>query len=514
MIRRAFIENRIKLVGLFILNLTLTLFAIVQTFIFGRYVNLLISKASFNTLLYNTLLLVAISVVSVVFKYINNILNGKAQADIVYKINYYQLKHLKKVSLSYFSKIDTVYLTQRINSDSYIVTNFYLTMISGGIAQFLALLIILGVLFVLNKIIFLVVSVGLSIFVIIYLFYKKRLFEVNKNFTEQQNILFSKLYKQIQYPKYNKIKVIFRELDNELKCEREPFFRHLDKFLKVTFRFNSLNDAFNNIFNIFLYLYCGYSIFQGEMTIGVFLILRNYLSYLITILSQILELIKTIPNKNVSKQRLEETEYQNEEQNGKTILSDITSIRAINLSYGYDDLLAKNINLSFNKGKVYLVKGANGCGKTTLVNLLIGIQSATSKGTILINNEDISNIDLYDFRKKLVGISEQEPISLDLDSKNVDSDVLQSNLAFLNFISFEKNGVSEMSGGEKQKVSIALALAKDPKLLILDEPNSALDKQSKSNLLNLVENNKDERITIIIAHDNLFDAIVDSIVNL
>lgn len=157
-----------------------------------------------------------------------------------------------------------------------------------------------------------------------------------------------------------------------------------------------------------------------------------------------------------------------------------------------------NVSFDLDEGKFVVILGPSGAGKSTLLNLLGGLDSPTG-GTITVNGKDISTLSdnaLADYRAATVGfvfqfynliptltvyenvelVSEIAPGSL--DSKQMLAEVGLSN-HFHNF-------PSELSGGEQQRVSIARALAKNPKILLCDEPTGALDSETGVMVLKLL----------------------------
>lgn len=157
-----------------------------------------------------------------------------------------------------------------------------------------------------------------------------------------------------------------------------------------------------------------------------------------------------------------------------------------------------NVNLSLDEGKFVVILGPSGAGKSTLLNLLGGLDSPTS-GTITVDGKDISTLsdnELADYRAAKVGFVFQfynlvptltvyENIAL---VKEIAPDALDPKqmLEEVGLADHLKNFPAELSGGEQQRVSIARALAKNPKILLCDEPTGALDSETGVLVLKLL----------------------------
>jgi len=184
------------------------------------------------------------------------------------------------------------------------------------------------------------------------------------------------------------------------------------------------------------------------------------------------------------------------------------------------------VNLSIEEGKFIVILGPSGAGKSTLLNLLGGLDSPTS-GKIYVEGKDIStlnNNELADYRASTVGFVFQsynliptltvfENVSL---VKEIASNPLSVNemLKEVGLDDHKDKFPSELSGGEQQRVSIARALAKNPKILLCDEPTGALDSETGAMvlkvLLNMAKNY--HKTIIIVTHNQNIAKMADTII--
>ncbi len=186
----------------------------------------------------------------------------------------------------------------------------------------------------------------------------------------------------------------------------------------------------------------------------------------------------------------------------------------------------KDANLTINEGEMVVILGPSGAGKSTLLNLLGGMDSASS-GHIWFDGEDLTTFSdnrLTRYRAENVGVVFQfynliptltayENVALMRDIKNDTSDPGEA-LASVGLAEHMHQFPSQMSGGEQQRTSIARAIAKNPRLLLCDEPTGALDTDTGKEVLKLLQNMSREkkRTVVMVTHNSLFADIADTVI--
>lgn len=207
-------------------------------------------------------------------------------------------------------------------------------------------------------------------------------------------------------------------------------------------------------------------------------------------------------------------------------MSNKSVVRLEHLSYSYknddnineEDLTINDVNFDIYEGEYVALIGHNGSGKSTLAKLIIGLY-VQLKGQIYIFDQEMNDDNVYELRRNLgiifqnpdnqfIGSTVRDDIAFGLENDCIDTDtmkVLVDEFA-------EKVGMKEyldkepsnLSGGQKQRVAIAGALARKPKILIMDEATAMLDPKGRRDIRNLIKKMKDENpgLTIIsITHD-------------
>tara|TARA_B100000686_G_scaffold343630_1_gene424802 strand:- start:3783 stop:5483 length:1701 start_codon:yes stop_codon:yes gene_type:complete len=202
-----------------------------------------------------------------------------------------------------------------------------------------------------------------------------------------------------------------------------------------------------------------------------------------------------------------------------------------NITFKYDKKnIFKNFNLELNKGKIYGIKGESGTGKTTLAAIILGLLKPNN-GSIYIDNKKVIG---FKWSKILSYVSQNiflfdgsviQNICLGIDQSKIKiekiNEVLKKTNLYDFVYSFEdninhslgENGVN-LSGGQAQRLAIARALYNKPKILILDEVTSALDKENERKVLETIKQLGKEITCIIISHKDDTTKICDEIINL
>ncbi|MBO5597065.1 ABC transporter ATP-binding protein [Oribacterium sp. NK2B42] len=185
-----------------------------------------------------------------------------------------------------------------------------------------------------------------------------------------------------------------------------------------------------------------------------------------------------------------------------------------------------DVNVEIMEGELVVILGPSGSGKSTLLNMVGGLDAATS-GHIYFGGEEITAFDdrrLGQFRAKDVGIIFQfynlvpsltayENVDLMRDLGMDIMDPLDA-LDLVGLKSKKDNFPSQMSGGQQQRIAIARAIAKRPRLLLCDEPTGALDTNTGREVLKLLQDQSrvEGRTVVMVTHNSLFAEIADKVI--
>ena len=511
-----FYNNKISFLLYIFLTLIISLLRVSIPYIIGKFIDILSLSFSYNSIHNYCILFFLVNLLKIIFEYLQSVLFIKVQTSTAFNINSYILNHIKKIPISFFNKTDISYLNQRINADSNSIVIFTINIFSDILTNSIILIFVIGLLIKINfSIIFVILFLVIS-YIILYFSMKKVLYKNNYMFKESQANFFSKLHEQLYNTKFIKLHSVFNFFENRLTNSYLKLFKISIKTNKVHFLFKSIEESLTLSSQCLLLFLGALAVVNGSITIGLFTIISNYFNMLLNSLKYFIGVFQNYQENLVSFNRIQDILKIPKETNGQDILDDIISIELKNIKFNHGKSIVFNdYSYKFEKGNIYFIVGQNGCGKSTLIDILLGIHIDEFQGDILYNNSSIKNIDLYKLREENIGIVEQEPLlvsdtifnNLKLINKSCNEDKINYLLNYFDIYDIKDKIVQEnstnLSGGEKQKISIIRELLKNPSLIIFDEPTSALDKKSKIKFYKLIEelNSDKSKLIIIITHD-------------
>ncbi|MEE1149650.1 MAG: ABC transporter ATP-binding protein [Methanobrevibacter sp.] len=212
-------------------------------------------------------------------------------------------------------------------------------------------------------------------------------------------------------------------------------------------------------------------------------------------------------------------------------MSKIIEFKNVDKIYKTGDHILKamdNVNFTIEEGEFVVILGPSGAGKSTLLNLLGGLDTVTS-GQIIVNNhhvEEFNDDELTGYRAENVGFIFQfynlipnltalENVELMRDIVDVDINGLEV-LDSVGLKNHANQFPAQLSGGEQQRVSIARAVAKQPTMLLCDEPTGALDSNTGVLILNLLQHMSNDKGTtvIIVTHNAILAEAADKVIRI
>ena len=204
--------------------------------------------------------------------------------------------------------------------------------------------------------------------------------------------------------------------------------------------------------------------------------------------------------------------------------------RNVNKVYEMGEIEIKalnNTNFEIDEGELVVIVGPSGAGKTTALNILGGMDTATS-GKVIVDGKNVANLknkDLITYRRNDIGFvfqfynlvqnltaRENVELATQICKKSLEPEMVLEKVGLKDRMD---NFPSQLSGGEQQRVAIARAIAKNPKLLLCDEPTGALDYKTGKQILKLLQDTarKENMTVLIITHNGAISPMADKVIH-
>lgn len=521
-------KNSFKFYIYVFMNVGMGLIGIAMPIIYGTFIDNIVYEKNINFLISYVIIFLVISFLKMIVSYLLTKIRFNIEAKSGFSLCTDVLRHLHKTSLLELEKENSSYLSQRIRNDTRDIIGFYLSIIASVILNFVSLSISFAYTISIDYRISIVIVIIAVIYIVGYKIFKKPIYKASVELREQQSRYFANINNQISHAKFIKshsIKEVFFLILNK---SFSLLYGKLVNSIKLTNLYNAFVMLLSVIASLVLIIIGGISIIDGIMTIGTFYILSSYLNKAIDSLMYFASLGESYQVNLASYNRVRELLDKPCVFSEGEDLNEINSIKLESINFKYDEkIIINEFSYIFNKGNIYCIKGNNGTGKSTLISLIIGLYEDKYEGNILYDYKDIKSLDMYSIRKKLIGIVEQNPTLIEdkiinnvTFSLNYDLETLNK---YIKLVGLEKYLYSEedkfnqvinqnstnISGGEKQKLTILRELIKNPSVLIFDEPTSSMDEDSKMDFYRYINELKAERIIIIISHDKVTSEIAD-----
>ncbi len=298
----------------------------------------------------------------------------------------------------------------------------------------------------------------------------------------------------------------------------------METFKKATTLFSSqstLAETIMLIGEISVLAIGGALIIEGTMSLGILIVFYSLFNMCLSPVKNIVDLLPIVRKAEISARRLQTVFSVPVEKHQRSdidiSLNDCIKIKNLSFRYGNRELVLNNLSLIINKGERIGLSGNSGTGKSTLAKLLLRFYTAES-GKIEIGNRNINDIPLQIIRRKIAYVSQNAFLFRGSILKNIkigNPDMSEADIVnFLNETPFKQfieqfpmkyqsilteNG-DNLSGGQRQMISLARALIKQAEILILDEATSAIDAQTEQLIEKSIQQIYPNTTTIVIAH--------------
>ena len=433
------------------------------------------------------------------------------------------MRKLTRLSITYHKEIEEGRIQSKLLRDVESVDGYYRTMLQSFIPNIIGAIVSVGIAVAKSPIVTLFFVAIVPLNVGLSMLFRKPIRKNSKNFRMENEQLSSKLTTTLQMITLTKAHglVPTEEQAVQEKINHVTFAGlKLDKTIAF---FGSMMWVFSNVLSMGCLFFCVYLALQDVITPGEVVLFQSLFASISNAVSGIINVYPTIAAGSEAVRSISEVMCADEieHDNGKIPVPYIIgNVKFDHVSYHYpgdEKAVVKDFTLDVKQGERIAIVGSSGSGKSTVMNLVIGLLSPT-EGRIYIDGNPLDEMPMQTYRHFLSVVPQnsilfsgtiRENITYGLSSYSEeqlqravqDADIVE-------FLPSLPNGLDsqvgehgdKLSGGQKQRVSIARALIRDPRILIMDEATSALDNVAEFYVQKAIDKLVHERTTFIVAH--------------
>jgi subfamily B ATP-binding cassette protein MsbA len=454
--------------------------------------------------------------------YGQNILMSSIGLRIVADLRNKLYEQIQKQSLSFFAGHSTGLLMSRITNDVQSVQTASSEAVTALVKDSFMLVCLVGVIFYTDWKLALIAMVVFPLAIYPITLFGRKMRKVTTSTQITMGTLNSLLQETISGTRIVKAFGMEQYENKRFAAENERLFKHYIKAVSVNSITSPLMDFLGGVGIAAVIFYGGYNVVQGNSTPGTFFSFIAALLMLYEPAKRLTNVNNTINQGIAGADRIFniiDRMPDIEEQPDAAVLPPISkSIHMENVTFCYETTpVLKNINLTIKAGEVVAFVGMSGGGKTSLVNLIPRFYDV-SEGRVLIDGHDVRDVTLQSLRRQIAIVTQQTILFNDTVKNNIaygdiertEEDIINAARAANahDFIAKLPDGYdsnigelgTKLSGGEKQRISIARALLKNAPILILDEATSSLDTEAEIEVQEALDNLMKGRTTLVIAH--------------
>ena len=501
-----------------------TLMKLPMPLLTGYIIDNAIIKKNTDLLNYLCAGLIILTIFYLVLGYFRDFVVFCAQNAIIIRLRLKLFEHIQNLPMSDVFDKETGYLLARILNDTKSLNSLFFQTFLSLAQSVITLLVGTIVIFTINWKLSLISLIILPFFASSNFFFIDKIKYWNSKIKEKNAIITKILSESLSALKITKLFLLYKnEMIKFLKNLKEEF-KFSKKQFKVDYFVSLASGFFAAMGPLVVVWYGGHEVVNGNLTIGQLIAFSSLLGFLYNPTKTILNIHVNFQKSLVSLNRIFEIlnmpiEKSIDKPRSEGILTENFCIEFKNVSFSYNgsDKILKNINLKIEDNERIAIIGATGSGKSTLVNLL-GSLYKPDQGSIFICERNLKEIPLNKLRK-IIGFVSQENF---LFSSTIYNNIRIGNLKAkrddvikaaklanaYQFIQSLPNGFNTivgesggyLSGGQRQLICIARVILKNPFILVLDEPTSAIDSKTDKLIQESLLSFMKDRVTIIISH--------------
>ena len=472
--------------------------------------------------IYNGLFGLLILVGNIITTRIHLIYFNKAKRSVEASLRGAMVRKLQELSISFHKETAAGKIQSKIIRDVEAVEGYSAQMFTTVIMTAFYMIITLIIILTKNPIIFVIVAVCAPLSAIISYRFKKSMVKVSRDFRIKMEKTSSQVMDMVEL-----IPVTRAHALEEEEIKKNNF--NVTNVAESGYKFDYIQGMFGvglfvtfTFFQIVCLLSSGYMAYKGLIKIGDITLYQSYFNQIVGAVSTFLNMIPMMAKGNesiisIGEIMLDKNTEDNDNKEKLKHLHGSYEFKDVRFQYDENTPVLKGLDLSVKAGETIALVGESGAGKTTILNMVIGFEKATS-GQILIDGKDMKEIDLRSYRRFISVVPQNTVLFSGTIRDNITygrEDISDEELEYVidmaklrSVIDKLPNGLdtkigehgSKLSGGQRQRISIARAIIRHPDVIIFDEATSALDTATEKEIQEAINNVSIGRTTFIVAH--------------
>ena len=521
------LDNKSNTISLFIVSLLLIVISLFLNY-FLKIGSKIINKGfGLTSLVYFFLLYLVLYILKNIFEFIKNKLIIILNKNVSFKLYSDFSKKIFSLPLIYIKSRTSGEIISRFSELSEVNNLLPTIILSVSIDLIMALITLIFSFQISHNLTFIVLTFMLVYFIIAYAFKNPTLRKINKNLDENAEFN-SKVIESVN--NLRSIKNLNNDLNMRKRIEKYAFNALEDNYKLDSYynRVSLLKNMFYDLMVLFVSSFGLYLIYLNKINIVDLFTFIMILNYFTEPIKDLIDMITKFCFIKTSIIKLNEFSISNDIEKSFKDFS-LGDIKVNNISYAYNgiDYVIKNYSCLIKAKSKVLVQGNSGSGKSTLCQL-ISKQLTNYEGEILIHNNNIKDIKNDSLRKSITYIGQKDSLLIDTIEnnikyeRNVDKEEFKTiceiceidkivDKKFNQFNSFISESSDNISGGEKQRITLARGLINSGKILILDESLSEVNKDMEERIIKNIINYFKDKTIIYVSHKkykNIFDKVI------
>lgn len=474
-------------------------------------------------ILVNALFMSFFMIQNIFTNYLHTWLYAKTVRSVEQELRSSLVRKLQQLSISYHNEMQSGRLQSKIMRDVEQIETLSSQIFISVLSILLNIIVAFGVVIFKSLTVFLFFLATIPVAVLLMVSFKNRIKQYNSDFRKEMEETSVRVMEMVELIPVTRAHALEKQETSKIDHQLSNVAQKGLKLDMIQTYFSSISWVAFQLFQVLCLAFTGYLASRGSISVGEVVMYQTYFSSIVNQVSGIITLLPIISKGLESVNSVgdillcHDVEDNRNKQKIQELTGDITFDHVAFQYHDAESPVLKDVSFHIRPGETVAFVGGSGAGKTTILNLVIGFIK-TTEGRILIDGMDLNTLNLQSYRSHIAVVPQQSILFSGTIRDNItygmnhisdelmDQVIKAANLEEL--ITSLPEGLdtqitehgNSLLGGQRQRISIARAFVRNPRILILDEATSALDTISEKKIQEAIHNLVQNRTTLIVAH--------------